>query len=155
MGIKEINIAPLTLEETISHLMGGGIVVVTGMGMASRDSVLVRLDPRALPVTQISYDINRTENSQYFKPYWTVFDIPFNYFVTKDIYAFTDAYKEYPYIYKIGDAIEYQYQNVSGEREVDIAYIQNIYFNEETKEYTFGITGTSELIKGENILRRV
>ena len=155
MSIQELNFKPLTLNETLTHLQEGGIIVVSEIESTTKKDILVRLDPRALPVTQISYDKSRAENSEYFKPFWTVFDIPFNYFVTRTIYAFTEDYQAYPYDYGIGDNVEYYIMAMEEAPTKDTAYVENIYYDTEREEYLFKLSGRETTVKARDIIQKL
>lgn len=135
--IRELEIRKLNLEQTLTHLMGGGIIIVRGVEETNKGDVLIRLDPRRQPVTQVSLDIHRKPDSIHAKPYWWVQDIPFNYFVTRDVYEFTTDYQDYNPKYQVGDIVQYTYEKEDLTIGTDTAFIEKVFVSQEEEKDVF------------------
>lgn len=133
MTLTLLNLKKLDLQQTLDTLMNEGIVVIKGVESSTKGDILVRLDPRAVPVTQISLDKTREANSTYAKPYWTVHDIPFNYFVTRDVFEFTEDYRLYSPKYVVGDIVKYNYEDATGNLKEDVAIVERVFVDKEEK----------------------
>lgn len=127
MTLTPLDFKKLELEETLTILVNKGIVVVKGVESSTRGDILVRLDPRAVPVTQISLDTTRDINGKYSQPHWIVQDVPFNYFVTRDVYEFNKDYREYSPEFKVGDIVLYYHDDGVNAPIEDSAIVTRVY----------------------------
>ena len=154
---KQLSYKKLSLQETLDKLMAGSTLVVRGVESTNKGDILVRLDPRAVPVTQISYDVGRDEKSEYFKPYWVVYDIPFNFFVTRDVLEFTDDYRLYNPKFKVGDTVRYFYEDGVGNAEVDTAIVKAIFVDEDellgTRKFYYNLSRVEYNIEEDNLTK--
>ncbi|AAY53400.1 hypothetical protein [Listeria phage P100plus] len=114
------------LEDKLLALLTGETLLVRGLEKSTNADVLVKLDDRKYPVTQISYEISITDNV-FRERYWTIYDISINALSLYDVFLFEEDNPAYELKIQVSDNV--QYTSISGVK--DTAKVIAIYEDEE------------------------
>lgn len=88
LGLTELKMQELSLEEVWAHLQAGDYVVVERYEETRGKDVLVRLDKRRHTVTQISFDV---EPVAYGERYWAFHGVTINALSLNKVYLYDEA----------------------------------------------------------------
>lgn len=88
LGLTELNLKELSLDEVLNHLQAGEVVVVKKYEQTRGADVLVRFDRRKFTVTQISLDV---EPVAYGQRHWRIHGVPINALSLHTVYLYEEA----------------------------------------------------------------
>lgn len=118
----------LSMKEAVDALFAGKVVIVKQLEETRKLDVLVRLDNRIVPVTQISYDVVPI-TGDFDSVYWVVYDLPLNVFSTYDVYEYSEENAKLKVAFDIGTSV--WYTSVDGV--LDTAIVKEIFKDIDNK----------------------
>lgn len=105
-NLEEVSYKALTLEESLTALTSGKVLLVKGLEQRRKLDVLVRLFTEGVvPVTQISYDVVPADG-HWRKDYWQIYDLPINALSTYPCFIYEETTGKLPK-YMIGSNVYY------------------------------------------------
>lgn len=139
--LKELSMRKLSIEDTLSILFNGGIVVQKDAEVTQKGDILIKLSSRGSHLTQVAFNTVRYGEDPYSTPYWRGYDITLNSLILGTIFEYTEEYRMYNPKLSVGDVVEYTYKDGCITIK-DSAIVENVYVDEVRRKNLF--TGECE-----------
>lgn len=155
IDLGPVSLEPLGLRKSLDYLLDGEVLLVRGIEQTRGKDVLVRLDDRRVPVTQISYDIQPADG--YWRDsYWVVFDLPLNAFSTYPCYLYRNTEQGSLPKFFIGDNVYYTSKQ-EGTKTEDTGVITEVYKDKASDprnpQWYYSVTRDSEIYPEEELTK--
>lgn len=124
--LTKLNMTNIELEESLSRLLNGEILLIKGYESSRGKDVLVRLDRRKYDVTEVSFHTNPIGDHP---PIWQMHPVEINTFSLHDVFPYDeDVYRLNPK-YGPGAVVKYS------ESPFLVATINEVYYGEDNLVY--------------------
>lgn len=124
--LTQLDLEPLSFEEVLLRLLDGETLVIKEYEKTRGKDVLVRLDKRKYPNTQISYDVDPLGVRQ---PFWQMYNVSLNALSLHQVVPYDGIYANVHPLYANGSVVHYT------DEENIVAIVERVYIDQNNEVF--------------------